>query len=99
MAMASGSDPLDRLHAGARELCARWELCNIAAEQAFRNESGKAFSPKLSCICTSKMEIDETVRLDYVCLRRRHSHRDILNISVGVVLFIDIRNAAAAICA
>ena len=44
MAMASGSDPLDRLHASARDLCAGRELCHIAADRAFQTESGKAFS-------------------------------------------------------
>ena len=44
MAMASGSDPLDRLHAGARELRAERELCHTAADRACRAESGQAFS-------------------------------------------------------
>ena len=44
MAMASGSDPLDRLHTDARELRAERELCHTAADQACRAESGQAFS-------------------------------------------------------
>ena len=42
--MASGSDPLDRLHACGRDLRAERELCHIEADRAFRTESGKAFS-------------------------------------------------------
>ena len=48
MAMASGSDPLGRLHAGARELRAERGLCRTAADWARRAESGQAFSTGLS---------------------------------------------------
>ena len=44
MAMASGTDPLDRLQAGARDLRAERELCHAAADRACRAESGEAFS-------------------------------------------------------
>ena len=48
--MASGSDPLGRPHAGARELHAERdpELCHTAADWACRAESGQAFSTGLS---------------------------------------------------
>ena len=42
--MASGTDPLDRLQAGARDLRAERELCHAAADRACRAESGEAFS-------------------------------------------------------
>jgi hypothetical protein len=44
MTMASGTDPLDRLQAGARDLRAERELCHAAADRACRAESGAAFS-------------------------------------------------------
>ena len=44
MAMASGTDPLDRLQAGARDLRAERERCHAAADRACRAESGEAFS-------------------------------------------------------
>ena len=44
MAMASGTGPLDRLQAGARDLRAERELCHAAADRACRAESGEAFS-------------------------------------------------------
>ena len=44
MAMASGTDPLDRLQAGARDLRAEREQCHAAADRACRAESGEAFS-------------------------------------------------------
>ena len=42
MAMASGTDPLDRLHAGARDLRAEREQCHAAADRACRAETGAA---------------------------------------------------------
>ena len=44
MAMASGTDPLDRLQAGARDLRAEREQCHAAADRACRTETGAAFS-------------------------------------------------------
>ena len=44
MAMASGTDPLDRLQAGARDLRAEREQCHAAAVRACRTETGAAFS-------------------------------------------------------
>ena len=44
MAMASGTDPLDRLQVGARALRAERERCHAAADRACRAESGEAFS-------------------------------------------------------
>ena len=44
MAMASGTNPLDRLQAGARDLRAEREQCHTAADRACRAESGQAFS-------------------------------------------------------
>ena len=44
MAMASGTGPLDRLQAGARDLRAERERCHAAADRACRAESGEAFS-------------------------------------------------------
>ena len=44
MAMASGTDPLDRLQAGARDLRAEREQCHAAADRACRAETGAAFS-------------------------------------------------------
>ena len=44
MAMASGTDPLDRLQAGARALRAEREQCRAAADRACRAETGAAFS-------------------------------------------------------
>ena len=44
MAMASGTDPLDRLQVGARALRAEREQCHAAADRACRTETGAAFS-------------------------------------------------------
>ena len=44
MAMASGTDPLDRLQVGARALRAEREHCHAAADRACRTETGAAFS-------------------------------------------------------
>ena len=44
MAMASGTDPLDRLQAGARDLRAERELSHAAADRVCWAESGEAFS-------------------------------------------------------
>ena len=60
MAMASGTDPLDRLQAGARDLRAERELCHAAADRACRAESGEAFSTRLTSDVPVTNEYDKT---------------------------------------
>ena len=51
--MASGTDPLGRLQAGARDLRAERKLHHAAADREFRAESGEAFSTSAGLISSS----------------------------------------------